>query len=239
MKDLLNIHEISVLTPEYCEKALSSVLRLKSYWIPYEGTPEKPHLFTLGAASYRHPGNPTSYLDRIQQVNPILKDEFGWLYDFLKSSLQQQFQHDFCFDEAIGLPGFHIFSQSLPKGGSIHFDFQQMNVPWNNRDELDFDQILSMTLAIQMPPGSQGLNYWPLFDQLRRQKLPPEARKPLGEVEKGLKAQITYRTGFLYAFKSQLLHQISPFLVQADGEERVTLQAHAIWNRKGYWILYW
>lgn len=229
------VHEYSILNNDQCKKALSEVMQLHELWVPRGSNLEYPYFYTLGAASYLDAKNPAEYLKKVKQCNPILKEKFGWLYQILIEKLKQNLGQECVFDENLSLPGFHIYKQQMPDGGKIHFDMQYLQVPWGNIELLNLKKTASQTLVLELPVAGSGLCYWPDFTgQLKKTDVVDTVN-----LDKGREEIKEYQKGNLYYFEGRLLHQIRPNKNFVEGDLRITLQSHTVWNQNGYWIVYW
>jgi hypothetical protein len=105
------------------------------------------------------------YYDTAHAYNATLKTHFSWLYELVRSALEQHFEAPTSYREDLALPGFHIwlypgiFTQPT---ASVHFDLQYLQLPWQDDQAADFTQPISFTLPIKLPAMGGGLNVWEL-----------------------------------------------------------------------------
>lgn len=168
------INFFKVLEDHDLKRCKEIILSLENDYISLDTTRFK----TLGAASYLHYGHEheTNKRDKQQydnikdKCNPILMNNFKWLYDILIEHLSKNLNEPCEITPDIGLayPGFHIFHAYENCEDVInpaHFDYQ-----WEYHienltsifDKVDKDKFLTFTLSIILPPSGAGLYYWPL-----------------------------------------------------------------------------
>jgi hypothetical protein len=200
--------------------------------------------FTLGAASYLDVSECTSdnYMARTRVNNPILKENFGWLYRLVTRALERTLKEQTYFDPELALPGFHIWKPPaifVRANASIHFDLQYRHLRWAGRNRADFARLFSFTLPIQMPQAGGGLNTW---DISHEDYLAMSAAKMVTNVEDLTRlrpmSSYPYSPGTLVLQSGTKLHQIAPVNHVEASDARITLQGHGVWcNDK--WLLYW
>jgi len=202
---------------------------------------EAPH-FTLGAASSFEGIKLgfSAYQERARHLNPLLVGRFGRLYERLLDVLSHELATPCFFDEDIARPGFQIFLGDeifrLPVA-HLHFDVQYEAIGWRRYPGADPEGQLSLTLAIRLPACGAGLWTWPLYHQ----DLPP--MQP-GDTSwffsmKGLEREHhPYTEGWMILHSGHQLHQVAAMPGMTEGDERLTLQAHALPTSRGY-LLYW
>jgi hypothetical protein len=239
------VTSIAILTEEQCSKAYDSVHALRARWIPRGGSAEQSLFFTIGTATYMDAGWPETsrrYYDNAHAYNATLKTYFGWLYELVRSALEQYFEAPTSYREDLALPGFHIwlypgiFTQPT---ASVHFDLQYLQLPWQDDQAADFTQPISFTLPIKLPAMGGGLNVWELsyeeFMQERARGLVERAEQ-LCNVKSRIRHP--YALGHLLMHSGHALHQIAPVIATYPGDERICLQGHGIRCASG-WKLYW
>jgi hypothetical protein len=123
---------------------------------------------------------------------------------------------------------------SLPVA-SVHRDLQWQRLTFGPDEDIDTENTLSFTLAIELPPGGGGLY---TFDQ----KLSPVFTLfvPRGLVTSfAPKTKIEYKEGFMVTHNGQTDHMIAPCEMSKD-KKRITLQGHGVYEKnKDTWYLYW
>lgn len=231
--------ELTLLTPEECSEVRDAVHAFRGEWTQWR--PEAP-FFTLGSASYLDASSRgfTYYQEKARRLNPILDSRFGWLYERLLGALSRELDAPFFYEDDLARPGFHVFLGHeifTRPSASMHFDMQYEQIGWRRFTGADPDGQLSMTLSVRLPESGAGLWTWPLFHQ----DLPA---RPPGETKwtfsiKGLeREEHRYVEGRMVLHSGHQLHQIAPMPEMKTGEERLTLQAHALPVERGY-LVYW
>lgn len=229
---------VPVLSQEECEQVCHGVNALRESW-----TPRRDRLFyTLGVASYMDAthGQFPGYRQKTAVLNPLLIRHFGWLYDRVANSFADYLGEPCIYDPNLSYPGFHIFIGDGKTDGapsaSRHCDLQYENVDWSTYRAVDVSRQLSLTLALRLPPAGSGIYVWNVNDQLLR-KIPPDERKQYIAAN-DQPSYHAYRTGEMVIHNGHYLHQIARLRQMQSGDERITLQGHAISTEKG-WVLYW
>jgi hypothetical protein len=206
----------------------------------------------LGAASYKvHPFlssrmNRYLYLRKARNLNPILKDRFGWLYDRVAKTLAMALEAPTSYPKDLALPGFHIYQRAIREkrsifpgvflpGVSFHFDMQWKKIDWGDPDKVNFKLPLSFTLPVALPDGGAGLNVWDIHRE-ECTGLGPAERQQLRLSR--TKTYHPYKLGRAVLHSGLQMHQIAPTQDFKPGDERITLQGHGI-MRDGVWQLYW
>ena len=232
------IERLNVLSEFECSEIRARLFELRDRWIS-----RNQHLpiFTLAAASYMDaapPGSPAAYYRSASRHNGILKDSFGELYERLFSALSEHLHAPVTHCERFALPGFHIFFAHPyfeKPVAPIHCDLQYQLLGWENPHSIDISRPLSFTLAIALPRAGAGLKIWDL-DQNELEGLSSWQQKSLYDTRK--KTYVPYEVGSMILHSGHTAHQIAPMTETIAGEERITLQGHAILG-EGTWQLYW
>jgi hypothetical protein len=235
-------HEVkvlSVLSEAECAAAVDEIHGCRAAWTPMHA--ELP-MYTLGAASYFEggAGRAANYLAKAREINPFLHERFGWLYERLARVVGDAVGADCGYDlDNLSLPGFHVFlahpAFTRPIA-SIHFDLQYDDIDWSAHPGLDFSRQLSMTLSLRLPASGGGLRLWDV-DYGEFEKMPAQEQRRVknGELDDEV---FPYVTGSMVLHSGFQLHQIAPAAEMKEGDQRITLQAHAV--RSGeQWLLYW
>lgn len=200
-------------------------------------------IFTLGAATYLDARNGTqAYRHLASQKNAVLRRHFQGLLDKLISNIQRKFGPA-VLEDALALPGFHIFGhpngQPLPPAicavlektpASIHIDTPYKNhlIHWMHYKQVDFLNPLSITVCLETPQHGAGLNLWHrvqgitqmhghavIDDRFDRSGLPPPQYH-------------AYTKGWMYVSSGHQVHQIAPSKPFLPSDRRITFQAHAV-----------
>lgn len=234
---------IEILTPGQCEEICSTVHMLRSFWTQVH---ESSLFFTLGAASYIEFGLPgdgaARYREKMQHFNPLLKEYFSGMMEYLRSTLQDSLGEPVAFEEGLARPGFHIWlTEAIPTQptASVHFDLQYQQLGWPADGGADYERPISFTLPVRLPAGGGGVNVWNLHyrevEELSARGVPVNISELREERER---EQYAYGLGRLVIHSGHFLHQIAPVEQVEPGDERITLQGHAL--RYGdRWRLYW
>jgi len=195
----------------------------------------------LGAASYVDAvltGNLQYYLSWVERLNPVLLEHLGWVYEHLRHTLSKCLGEPVKFAEGLSVPGYHLFlyHPELERlNCAIHLDSQSQAHDWKRYGEVDARDPLSFTAAISLPRDGAGMNIWN-FSEDDAHGMTRDA--VLGEIRNLNPNYIRYQTGRMLIHSGRLFHQIAPMRGILPGEERITLQGHAVCC-SGVWQLYW
>jgi hypothetical protein len=230
-----HVTETLIFSPQECEKLAAKVRSLRTFWKDRNG------FFTLGASSYL---DKSAYQAEIKLKNPLLIEQFSLaFFDDFRRRLKQASGEEFRYLDGISYPGFHIFPSDFSRH-AFHFDLNYEYVAWPEPAKLDFSKQGSLTVALEIPSVGAGLFSWPDWD---RSALAPEKAEFYfknsslvdGELRPTTPPEEThYQKGHMYSF-GPIMHRVWPRNQSPRIELRITLQAHSIWHRDGYWILYW
>lgn len=225
---------IPILSPEECQRVYESVISLKEFWSCRR--PPVP-FYTIGAASYIDSGgyfasektrNIKGYKALAAKINPLLKQHLDWVYPKIFKVVQEKTGHPVALEESMALPGFHIFQAPESKELTellaktpVHFDVQYSDLDWNY-DDIDYDHLISFTLAIRMPKAGSGITYWDAnYNDYKDVPIPQIARQTKSHY-------LPYKEGELLLHDGLTLHQIKPMHNPLPGDERITLQGHCL-----------
>jgi hypothetical protein len=237
------LDEIEVLSQAECDDIRERIHSLREHWISRR--PDVP-FFTLGTASYLDApnGRAAQYREGAQRTNPVLAAHFADLYETFRGKLSDQLGAPCRFEDDLAYPGFHVFGYHplfLKPLASVHFDMQYLSIDWSahggiDGGPLDFDRQVSITLSIRLPKGGGGLRVWNINQlELRRMTAQEAAAVKQANAEPEYHP---YRAGAMVLHSGHQLHQIAPAPSLSEGDERITLQAHAVPDERG-WIVYW
>ena len=136
------------------------------------------------------------------------------------------------------LPGFHIFdcnqvfSYSV---ASVHKDMQFLRLEYGPNENIDYENMLSFTLALELPKGGGGLY---TFDSPNLGILGLIVPKPLVYTF-CKKEKIDYKTGYMVTHNGLTHHMIAP-CKPSKTKSRITLQGHGIYEKNSNtWYIYW
>lgn len=234
---------VETLTPQQCAEVGATVHLLKSYWSQVNPPSD---FYTLGVASYiefcKTEDAHIEYYDKARRYNPLLKEYFSGLLEHVRGTLERQLGQPVRYMEDFAIPGFHIWlTDAIPTrpSASVHFDLQYQRLNWPASGEVEYDKPVSFTLPIKLPKRGGGVNVWDLsygeVTSLTEQKVPVDVDRMRGE---RTLFQYEYSLGKLVMHSGHFLHQIAPVPEVAPGDERITLQGHAL-RCGGQWQVYW
>lgn len=232
------LHRVSVLTADQAARAADQVHALRAYWVQRHAT--QP-FFTLGTAAYldARDGQFARYEAMVRGSNAMLREHFGWLLDRFRECVSEQVGEEVVFDARLALPGFHIFlfdEAFRRSGASVHYDKQYEHIDWSRIGTPDTDVQLSLTLSIRLPAGGGGLLVWNI-NRIAIEKMAVEDRIVHSRANRVATFE-PYAVGTCAIHSGHQLHQIGPASHLRPGDERITLQAHAL-PVAGTWVLYW
>lgn len=230
------INSIDVLSNSECDRACSTVHSLRESWIHRHAF--APY-YTLGTASYLDArAENHNYYDLAKVHNLTLKKNLNWFYQKVIKALELHLQAPIKLAEKFALPGFHIYLGfklfELPFS-SIHCDLQQNLVDWEKPEQTDFSNPISFTMPIALPGQGGGLNLWDITyqDTLRANK---QELKELAKSKK--KIFYPYQLGKMIVHSGLTVHQAAIGKNLKPGEDRITLQGHALFTQEN-WEIYW
>jgi hypothetical protein len=229
----------TLLSPAECADLDREVKALRNCWTPRG--PQPGHFFTLGAASYLDADD--EYASRTSATNAVLRGRFGWLYARLAEVLTRRLHAPVGYTDTLAVPGFHIWETPAiftTPVASVHFDLQYLRTWPEDAPGVDFAHPLSFTLPIRLPRRGGGLNVWDVtYDRYRRFADRLDVRLTPMDLTVLLEAtRFPYTVGGLSLHSGHLLHQIGEIDEVFPGDERITLQGHALCEQ-GVWRLYW
>ncbi|OHV31234.1 MULTISPECIES: hypothetical protein [Pseudofrankia] len=227
-----------LLSTEEADEVRADVYRERPAWL------DRGHAFhTLGTPSYLDlapEARPGEY-DRLAALHrPLLRNRFGRLYDRLGATLTELLAAPVRYTDTFALPGFHLWRTEaifLRPRAPVHFDLQYQFFDWPGT--VDRARVLSFTLPLRMPVAGGGLNTWDVgyesfLDAQRRGWI-----DGAGDLRRFHPLRyVPYTAGELVVHSGHLLHQVAPSPSVSEGDERLTLQGHGIWNAD-HWLLYW
>jgi len=232
-----DVRALECLTPQECGEVREALYGLRDRW--ETPGPAAPFYF-FGAASYidARGRDGVSYQQRVAALRPLMIERFGWVYDRVAARLAEALGAPAVYPEALGLPGFHLYLHSPQLASfvpAVHVDLQYRYHDWSQFGLPDLANPISFTLAIAVPGSGAALNLFPLT-------LADCRGLSRDEVDARLKSSAPtrhdYRAGVMAVHSGLQFHQIAPLGQTEPGDERITLQGHAI-NSGGTWCLYW
>ncbi|HLI10383.1 MAG TPA: hypothetical protein VKY65_02180 [Alphaproteobacteria bacterium] len=245
------VQRVPVLDAPQCAEICANVHALRPFWTPREGKP--CGFFTLGQASYfdcRDPRERREYLRRASDANALLRARFAPLYEAVRRALEAALAEPCALTESYALPGFHIWlSAGVPRldlfgrqrgaYASVHFDLQYQLLEPGRGAPPTAREALSFTLPLRLPCAGGGLNLWDidyadfLAAAARDRDVTPQRMSRSKPARR-----VVYAVGELVLHSGHALHQIAPVRRVRAGDERISLQGHALRTGEG-WSLYW
>jgi hypothetical protein len=234
---------VDTLTPRQCAEVGATVHLLKSFWSQVN---PPSAFYTLGVASYiefcKPEGAHIEYYDKARRYNPLLREYFSGLLENVRATLERQLGGPVEYAEEFAVPGFHIWlTEAIPTrpSASVHFDLQYQGLSWPAPGEVEYDKPVSFTLPVKLPKKGGGVNVWDLsyreITSLSEQGVPVNVDEMRHE---RTLFQYEYSPGRLVMHSGHFLHQIAPVPEVEPGDERITLQGHAL-RCGGRWQVYW
>lgn len=226
-----------MLSPAEAEEVAARVHALRDAWQPRDETP----FFTLGTAAYMdaRDGRFRDYQARAAASNQLLGTHFAPLLERFRKAVSGHVGSEVVYDSRLALPGFHIFlfhEAFRRSGASLHYDKQFEHIDWTEFGTPDIAQQLSLTLSIRLPTGGGGLHVWNI-NRIEIERMAAEARVAYSRANR--KATFEhYEVGTMAIHSGHQLHQIGAAPHLQPGDERITMQAHAL-PVDGQWVLYW
>jgi hypothetical protein len=223
----------SFLTTEECEDIIRTVYALQQHW-----EQRNVAMFTLGTASYLDGFNKQEYVEKSMKSNVMMRQHFQPLLDKVLLYFKSKTTSTVVFRDNAALPGFHVFDCnkifSMPVA-SVHRDMQWQMLTYKKGEDIDMQNMLSFTLAIELPPGGGGLYTF-------EQQVSPLVTLfiPRGIVSSfAPKTKIEYKQGFMVTHNGQMDHMIAPCEMSRN-KKRITLQGHGVYEKNSdTWFLYW
>ena len=227
-----------LLTQNEAAEAAAQVHAAREHWTRrHPGYP----IFSLGAASYLD--GPTlgfaGYQAEARRLNPLLADRFGWLYDRLRAAVSALVGAEAGYDDRVALPGFHVYlsDPALPQPvASVHYDMQYDQIDWDGWGTPERDRQLSLTVTLALPASGGGLLVWNI-NRLAIGRMSADERRAHMAANRDA-VYHAYTVGHLAVHTGHQLHQIASTKDVQPGDQRITMQAHAL-PVDGRWLIYW
>lgn len=242
--------KIKLLNQSELENALSDVYKLSNFWL--ERAPKPLASYTLGSATYLDASHSyAEYKKQSEKFNPILIENFKWLYTKIISKLSSEFG-EMIIHPNLAHPGFHIFG-ALPGEqiseqacrlmekpiASVHVDipYRAHMHDWSFFKENDFLNPISITLCLCLPENGGGLNIWHELDKKTTFKGHEMLDFQFNRAALTKPEFIPYTPGDIYVSNGHRIHQIAPACPMLPTDRRITLQAHGL-KCDGVWQLF-
>ncbi|WP_067583796.1 hypothetical protein [Endozoicomonas ascidiicola] len=137
------MQSIDLLSSKDIIKTVSQIDDLQNIW---EQRNDKLPFYTLGAASYLDSSKSYNkrYYKKADRLNPILANQFSWLYEKVLGALTEATGLTCQLAEHQALPGFHIFlahKKFLSPVASRHVDRQHIKLNWTNNEQVDLRDV--------------------------------------------------------------------------------------------------
>ncbi len=230
-----------LLNKEQVYSVLKRLTELKEHWSLRGNYIEEIPFYSLGAAAYMDisENGYTSYQKLFTIKNQILKENFSDLYEIVFKELERLYNKPFELYEKAAYPGFHIFLTDevfeIPLAAR-HVDLQYRQIEWADI-EIDKSKSISFTLYIKLPKNGGGVYYWEKFLEDFDGLDIREREEILHQTERKLK---TFDEGDMFIHNGHQYHQIAPFFDIEEGDERISLQGHAIYSpNKDKYFVHW
>ena len=195
---------------------------------------------TLGTASYLDGGSTPHYEALALKTNTTAREHFGDLLDNVLDYFRERCPgSEVKYREGSALPGFHIFHCnkifSLPVA-SVHKDMQWNRLGYDEKEEVDEQNTLSFTLALELPEGGGGLYTFENVAELPALLNLIIPHPLINSLSK--KTKIEYRVGWIVTHNGQTYHMIAP--CKPSNDFRITLQGHGVYEKNSNtWWIYW
>lgn len=228
-----------VLEDLECAVITARLESLRSLWIQ-----RGSGFATFGVAAYLDVMNSEqpeiAYYERRLIWNELLRSEFGDLLQRVATVLARGFGVETRFESAVALPGFHIFENegiSISAWPSQHFDLQHRSLRWPF--QVADEGLLSFTLPLKIPSDGAGLDVWNVTeDDFKRYERMGRTvdMEILGKTKPCHRHH--YVPGVMAVQTRPIMHRISPNRTRLPGDQRITLQGHAV-RHDNRLVLYW
>jgi len=246
-KNILMAHGAEFLTTEEVQQVYSKVHELKKFWTPRSkqiSDLDDMEYYSIGAASYldARPGDESYYHELLATTNQVIEREFGWLLEKLLKCIEREMGKPAVLHSKFAYPGFQIYGTDWffeDYMGPKHCDHHYKFLDWG---DLKFDpkDNLSYTAAIKLPANGGGVYFWDHYFIDDESKTIEEGFEKMFTLElKDEDRQFhAYHEGGIFFHSGNLMHQIAPMQDIQEGDERITLQGHAVLSEDLY-HLFW
>lgn len=248
---------INLLSEEETNRAHSTLYSLKNEWRGMtDGDANMPYSI-LGATSYSDARtNVNLYYKLKKYYNPLLLNNFSWLYDKIIKTIQG-YIGPCALEENLAYPGFHIMSSPqkdaerhlinfgtdyINKRHQDHIYNYHLDLLQSKYSEVNLENNYSFTLSLELPRNGSGLVVWS-GGEFKKYSGNDKFIKDIEErnfyvsediVEPDI---VSYRVGGLFLFSGNLFHQVPPIFEYYGYDNRITLQGHSVMC-DGIWRLY-
>jgi hypothetical protein len=232
------VDDIPLVPPDDARQLVERVHAARPLWRTRDAATE---FHTLGAASYldAREGRFDAYQAYAREMNAVLRDRFGALLERVREAASAAFGAPVRFHPSLALPGFHVFLYHpgyASSRASVHYDLQYEHIDWSRIGSPDVATQRSLTLTLALPRSGGGLYVWNI-NRLDIVRMTAEERVAHSRAHRQAELH-PYTVGTLVIHSGHQLHQIAPTREGHPGDERITLQAHAL-RVDGDWVMYW
>jgi len=243
---------LPVLGPTEADDIRAELLRNQAHWLRY---PAHDNGAVLGLPSYQVDREDLGYPERARAINAVLRGSFGWLYDrlleVLAPPLAERYPGPLVTADTRALPGFHLLwgdaaGERDPRAwlAHPHWDGGFLNLRWSPGlpSEIVIDRLISFTLPISLPAAGSGLTVWPVTSAMIVQLAEErdiDTEQAMGELLALYPPEShPYEVGRVFVHTGHHVHAVSPWRPRLRGDERITLQGHAL-HHDGAWQIHW
>lgn len=239
----LVIGQYPCISAEECRNYVDSLLELRKHWT--RSGDDRMQVFSLGTSAYAE-GNPKfggsfeRYQGIVKERNHILRQHFGGLYEKVEMGLNEVLDEPAVITPNIGLPGFLIWlaeNEDSTLYYPIHFDAQYRLIPWHEfHPGQVVEDVMTVTLPLQLPAGGGHLRSWGPMDQQSRQLAFFSGLDQIVETRSCVTHH--YTPGEFVIQHGLVIHQPAPSGNFLPGDKRITLQFHGV-KVGGTWEFFW
>jgi hypothetical protein len=237
------IDEVRLLSADEARDIVAVLDALRSAWLVRDG--QTRAFATLGRAAYLDLCGGRRTVEEYRRLaadqNAHLTAGFGGLLERVRAKVEDETGNPALLTKDWALPGFHIFTgdglQSAGAGGA-HFDLQFRDLI--GRAATPPKEILSFTVALELPHAGSGLRVWPIRPlQLVGTSKTRDGDEQLSQyLVRKPSVYVPYAVGNLYLQREPILHCIWNGTPIESSDRRITLQGHGL-ELGGELVLYW
>ncbi len=219
-----------LVSKDEIQEIIKKLFEFKDQWTLRGNYFEEIPFYSFGAAGYMDLSERGKdfYKELFSKTNPILKENFSWLYEKIFLTLKDQYQKDFELYDNAAHPGFHIFLNNDVFEialASRHIDLQYRDIDWQGI-KVDPSKSMSFTLYLELPKNGGGVYHWDLFYEDLCDMNLKDIEEVIHAHERKLKI---FNAGDIFIHNGHQYHQIAPFFDIEPKDQRISLQGHAIY----------
>lgn len=229
------VQEHSFLSAKECEALCKDVRRLQKDWLPLVYSENQARMYCLGTPLYEYAcARRTDLYEKHASKNNVrLRKEFSPIYNKLVDRLQEILKTDVRLKNQAGLPGFHVFVDGeMEEFKRFHVDDGHVIAGWAEKRVPS--QSLTITVPLKIPRYGSGLTVKDVTVATALKMSPEAFRRKL---EKLPSSHFPYKLGRIYLHSGLKYHQFGLPKKTAKGDERITLQCHALKTNEA-WEVY-